>query len=95
MHQVLQILPHLAVAAGKRDQFQRTFAQQFLTGNLRAIVFLETAHPAKFGETIKQSLGVEVPVPPSLEEALRKEKHSIVINNDLDGLKDFLLKNNR
>jgi threonine synthase len=55
------------------------------------IVFLETAHPAKFGEIIKDSLGIEVPVPEVLQESLRKEKHSILIDNNYESLKKYLL----
>ena len=55
------------------------------------IILLETAHPAKFGDTIKKATGIDMPIPPVLQEALEKEKHSIEIDNDFASLKEYLL----
>ena len=55
------------------------------------IILLSTAHPAKFGDTIKEAIGKDIPVPSVLEEALQKEKHSIEIDNKFDSLKEYLL----
>ena len=56
------------------------------------IVMLETAHPAKFSETIKEAIGIEIDIPHTLQEALYKEKESIEIENNLTSLKKYLLK---
>jgi len=66
---------------------------QFLAENKTElpIVFLETAHPAKFGEVIKDALGFDVEIPEVLKESLVKEKHSTVINNDYRSLKEYLM----
>lgn len=56
------------------------------------VILLETAHPAKFGETIKKSLNIDVEIPEVLKEAMEKEKHSIEIDNTYQSLKDYLLK---
>jgi threonine synthase len=55
------------------------------------IILLSTAHPAKFNDIIKKAIGEVIPVPSVLEEALRKEKHSIEIDNTSDALKEYLL----
>lgn len=56
------------------------------------IVFLETAHPAKFGEVIKDNLNIDVDIPDVLKEALVKEKKSILLANKYEALKEFLIK---
>lgn len=53
-------------------------------------VFLETAHPAKFPDTVKNVLQVSPQVPPQIESAMEKEKAYSEIDS-YDGLKSFLL----
>jgi threonine synthase len=55
------------------------------------IILHETAHPAKFSETIKKAIGIEVDLPEVLFEAMHKEKKSIEIDADLESLKKYLL----
>ena len=55
------------------------------------IILLSTAHPAKFNDTIKKAINKVIPVPLVLEEALKKEKHSIEIDNNSNALKKYLL----
>lgn len=52
-------------------------------------IFLETAHPVKFADSITDKLQIEVPVPKKIEAILKKQKKSITINS-YDELKDFL-----
>ena len=54
-------------------------------------VFLETAHPAKFIETVEETIHVEVPVPEPLALCARKEKISLPLSNNFEELKSFLL----
>lgn len=54
-------------------------------------VFLETAHPAKFFETVEESIQSKVEIPVNLKASLQKEKLSIEMNNSFQELKDFLL----
>ncbi|WP_158211085.1 threonine synthase [Myroides phaeus] len=54
-------------------------------------VFLETAHPVKFPESIEQTLGIEIPVPEALKPLMTKEKQSVVINT-YNELKQYLLE---
>jgi threonine synthase len=54
-------------------------------------IFLETAHPAKFEETIKNTLGIK-PVMPEVILSLRnKDKISRLMKNDYTEFKSFLL----
>jgi len=53
-------------------------------------VFLETAHPVKFPESVEKELGIKIPVPKSLQPLLKKEKSSICIKS-YNELKDYLL----
>ncbi len=52
---------------------------------------LETAHPVKFPDVIESSLSLKIPVPASLENLLRQQKQSILINPSFEELKKFLL----
>lgn len=54
-------------------------------------IFLETAHPAKFLDTVEKALNQTILLPPSLNEALYKEKQSITMSNDYEKLKLLLL----
>jgi threonine synthase len=56
-------------------------------------VFLETAHPAKFTETVELVLGEgTVTLPEKLEEFMKGQKLSIEISSDFEDFKGFLLK---
>ncbi|WP_396178743.1 threonine synthase [Flavobacterium sp.] len=52
-------------------------------------VFLETAHPVKFLETVEAALEITLPIPSQIESVLGKEKKSITIKS-YDDLKAFL-----
>lgn len=53
-------------------------------------VFLETAHPAKFLDTVNEVIG-EIEIPERLAAYLDKTKVSIPIDNDYDALKEILV----
>ena len=53
-------------------------------------VFLETAHPVKFLDTVNNTLKLEVEIPERLKDTLSKEKTSIPIK-DYGELKSYLL----
>ncbi|MBS1620161.1 MAG: threonine synthase [Bacteroidetes bacterium] len=55
-------------------------------------IFLETAHPVKFPEAVEKATGETVELPASLAELMQKEKKSVLIDNDFDQLKSFLLQ---
>ena len=57
----------------------------------KQLIILETAHPAKFSETIKISIGKEIEIPPGLKSCLELEKKSVKMNPVYDELKEYLL----
>lgn len=53
-------------------------------------VFLETAHPAKFSETVNESIGQSIRIPDSLNKIIKKDKVSIQCQHSLDALREVL-----
>ncbi len=54
-------------------------------------VFLETAHPAKFKDTVERIIGEPVPVPEKLQAFMRGEKKSLPMSKDFAAFKQFLM----
>lgn len=54
-------------------------------------VFLETAHPAKFLETVERIIGQKVDIPQKLQEFMKGEKQSLELSKDFAGFKKYLL----
>ncbi len=54
-------------------------------------IFLATAHPAKFVETVEKATGEKVELPPTLEECLEKKKVATPIGPTFAELKQLLL----
>lgn len=54
-------------------------------------IFLETAHPAKFKETVEKITGKEVEIPERLQAFMAGEKQSIGIPADFNAFKTLLL----
>lgn len=55
-------------------------------------VFLETAHPAKFVETVKRAINTDVEIPERLAAFMQGEKKSVEMHADFDEFKTFLLQ---
>ena len=55
-------------------------------------VFLETAHPAKFKDTVDRILGIDLPIPEKLQAFMRGEKKSVAMSKDFADFKAFLLQ---
>lgn len=53
-------------------------------------VFLETAHPTKFLDTVVDVIGESITLPPQIEAIIHKKKNAIQINS-YDQMKQFLL----
>ncbi len=53
-------------------------------------IILETAHPAKFIDTVERVLKISVPLPPALEKLRSKTKTAHLISSDFSELKDYL-----
>jgi threonine synthase len=54
-------------------------------------IFLETAHPVKFYDTVEEVTGEKIALPPTIAPLLKREKQSKKISPRYDELKDFLL----
>ena len=54
--------------------------------------FLETAHPVKFPDPVRESTGKTVSIPGSVQSILHKPKQSILMKAALQPLKDYLLQ---
>ena len=55
-------------------------------------VFLETAHPAKFKETVDSVDGIDITIPPRLRQFMEGKKQSIPVTRRFDDFKQFLLQ---
>lgn len=54
-------------------------------------VFLETAHPAKFIETVSSVLNEEIELPEKLVEFMKGEKQTVALTSGFDSFKAYLL----
>ena len=55
-------------------------------------VFLETAHPAKFKDTVDRILGVDLPIPEKLQAFMRGQKQSVPMTKDFADFKAYLMQ---
>ena len=55
-------------------------------------IFLETAHPAKFKDTVDRILGIDLPIPEKLQAFMRGQKQSIAMSKDFSDFKAYLLQ---
>ena len=53
--------------------------------------FCETAHPAKFKDTIERILGEPLPIPPALAAFMQGTKQSVALPKDFTSFKEYLL----
>jgi threonine synthase len=53
-------------------------------------VFLETAHPAKFKDTIETMISDTVEIPPKLQEFMKGEKQSTALGKDYTAFRNYL-----
>ncbi len=54
-------------------------------------IFLETAHPAKFGEVVEPILNSPVAIPERLQDYLKRKKESVLIAPEYEALKSYLI----
>jgi threonine synthase len=55
-----------------------------------SVITLATAHPGKFLEIVRETTGVEPPLPESLKTALALPKRSTLLQPSLERLREFL-----
>ena len=68
----------------------RALSEQLQTGEYG--VFCETAHPAKFKETVEATIGAEVEIPERLAAFMKGKKQSVEMAKDFSSFKDFLMQ---
>lgn len=55
-------------------------------------IFLETAHPAKFKDTIENILGQEIEIPQKLQEFMKGKKETVELGNCFKDFKGYLMR---
>ena len=55
-------------------------------------VFLETAHPAKFLETVEKIIGEKIEIPEKLKEFMKGEKQSLPMSKNFEDFKTYLMQ---
>jgi threonine synthase len=78
--------PHGAVALAALNNFEDKFGPQGLS------VSLETAHPAKFPEVVKEVLGIDPEMPECMKKNEGKEEKFLEIENNYSQFKEILKK---
>jgi len=78
--------PHGAVGLLALEQYVAVEKLKDYSG-----VVLETAHPAKFKDTVDSALNSDIEIPEALQKAIVKEKNSIILSKEFDSFKGFLL----
>lgn len=78
--------PHGAVAYDALEQYLSHHPEQ-------KGIFLETAHPVKFPDTVEAMIGKKIEIPESAKYLFEKEKHSVKMNASFVDLKEWLLHN--
>ena len=68
----------------------RALSEQLQAGEYG--VFCETAHPAKFKETVEATIGAEVEIPERLAAFMKGKKQSVEMAKDCSSFKDFLMQ---
>lgn len=54
-------------------------------------IFLETAHPAKFRDTIERIIGHQIEIPAKLAAFMSGKKQTVELGKDFEGFKQYLL----
>jgi threonine synthase len=75
--------PHTAVGVHAARQ----------TAGDAALVCLATAHPAKFGEAVRQATGAEPPLPPALAGLAQLPSRCEIVDADLATIRDYVAAN--
>ncbi len=77
--------PHtiIGIIAGRKYMKEKSYKGE-------AIVTVGTAHPAKFPDAIKKSLGFEPTLPNFLSDLMDKEEKVEILPNDLEKVKEFI-----
>ena len=55
-------------------------------------IFLETAHPVKFPESVESATGSFIPIPSSVQQIINRPKQSQLVRPEYSELRNFLLR---
>jgi threonine synthase len=55
-------------------------------------IFLETAHPAKFADTVERIIGQPIEIPSKLQAFMKGEKKSVSMSKDFESFKKYLFQ---
>ena len=68
--------------------------KKYLSGNPGEAngIFLETAHPAKFGEVVENTIGENIPLPETLRKFLSGSKQTVMVDSNYDNFKKQLIQ---
>lgn len=58
-------------------------------------IFCETAHPAKFRDTVRKAINRDVPIPARLKEFMHRQKKIVSLPKDYRIFKEYLLESSR
>lgn len=78
--------PHGAVGLLALEQYVKENNIENYSG-----VVLETAHPTKFKDIVDDALGIDVQIPEALQQAISKEKKTVLLSNNYFEFKDYLI----
>lgn len=85
--QGVDLCPHTAVGVLAAERYLEHEGE-----GAGAVVCLSTAHAGKFSEVVKQATGSDTDIPPRLAEFMKRKKVSVLIDNRVEDLKDYLAK---
>ncbi len=74
--------PHTAVAMAA--------AREHRSDTSIPMIVLSTAHPAKFGDTVKSATGINPKLPERLSDLLEREEQYEVLPNDLNAVENYI-----
>jgi threonine synthase len=77
--------PHTVIGVGAGRKYMQSNDY-----NGEAVITLGTAHPAKFPEAIKKSLGFESDLPNFLSGLMEEKEKMEILPNSIDKVKDFI-----
>ncbi len=81
--------PHTAVGASA------LFQHRAKTGKADRTVILACAHPAKFPAVVKDALGLDVGLPPTLADLFTREERLQVLDNKIADVKQYIIEKSK
>ena len=90
--------PHGAVGYYALNKYLQDVGQRSTSSNSPSGdggIFLETAHPVKFPETVEEVTNTKIAIPESVQYLLSREKQSIEMEASFEKLKAWLMSTNR